>query len=114
MRKRLIAQQAEGVLDEEPRRIQHHQHFGGERLCHGLPCLARDGLSDFRFLFEQPALKLAQHRNPAAHTDRNPRRLRRTRPRDCRLHFTFARAFQFAQNFTCRRIYRRNFALRDL
>jgi hypothetical protein len=113
MRHRFVAQQAIGIFDQEPRRIEHYQHFGGQSLGHRLAGLARDGLGDIRFLFVQPALKLAQHRDPLSHANLSPAPAP-IAPALRRVNLTFVRAFQLAQNFTRRRIHRRNFARRDL
>jgi hypothetical protein len=44
----------------------------------------------------------------------SPGSLPSARPRYCSLDFAFTRTFQFAQNFTRRRIHRRKFARRYL
>jgi len=43
----LIAQQMIGVVDQEPRRIEHHQHFRSQRFGHRLAGFFRDGFGDF-------------------------------------------------------------------
>jgi hypothetical protein len=47
VRQRLVAQQAICIVDQKPRRIEHHQHFGGQRFSHGLARFSRDGLRNF-------------------------------------------------------------------
>ena len=76
MGKRFVSEQPISVVDQEPRRIQHHQHFGGQSLGNRFASLARDRLGDLCFLLLQPALKFAQHRNSVAHSGLGPGGLR--------------------------------------
>ncbi len=101
-------QQAIGIFDEEPCSIEHHQHFGGQSFGHRLTSLAGDGFGDLRLLFVQSALELAQYGDPLPDSNLRPASLRRSRARYGRVNLGFTRTLQLAQNFTRRRIHRRN------
>ena len=114
VRHRLIGQQTISVVDQKSRRIQHHQHFRSQRFGNGLAGFVRDGLGNLRFLFEQPALKLAHNSNPLPHANFRPGSLRDPRSRHGSQNMALTRAIELAQNRARRRIYRHDLARRDL
>ena len=114
VRHRLIAQQSPRVVDQKSRRVEHHQHFGDQRLDQRLAHFARDRRRNLRLLRVELRLKLAQDGNPPPQSQLSPCRLRRPRPRHRSLNFTFACALEFPQNFARRRIHRHDLPRRDL
>ena len=93
VRHRLIAQQSPRVVDQKSRRVEHHQHFGDQRLHQRLADFARDRCRNLRLLRVELPLKLAQYFNPPPQSQLSPSRLRRLCPRNRSLNCPFACAF---------------------
>ena len=97
MRQLFFAQDREGVVDQESRRIEHHQNFGDERFDRGLACFLRDAPRDVSLMREKNLLETAQHPDAIADSPGVPVRLCGARAGHGSAHFGRTGTIQFAQ-----------------
>lgn len=105
MRQRLVAEKREAVFDEETRRIEHDQNFGGHRLDRRLARFLRNALCDVRLARQENLLKAAQQLDAMADSPGIPLRLRRAGTGNGGVNFGGASAVQFTQNLAGGRVH---------
>ena len=105
MRQLFFAQDREGVVDQESRRVEHDQNFGEQRFDRGLACFLRDAPRDVGLMREKNLLEAAHYPHAIADAPGVPVRLCGARARHRSAHFGRTGAIQFAQNFARRRVH---------